>query len=489
MDENSHTDRHRRRPAHVNRTTAALAALAVLAAMLASCGSDGRDATASAAAPTTVSPAEAAPPVATSGRWADGFTSDEQLAWTVDLLTTGTAPAGEIGERFAPSFLATVPPEALLESLAELTGRYAVVEDDGGAEERSGVIERSSDGLRLAFSLAIDPDDGGRMIGLRFTPARPDVEGPAGSDDVDAAMAVAPRHAYALFSVDGAECRVLHQAGSSEPLAIASGMKLWVLLAIAEQVDAGTVSWSDPVAVTDRLRSTPDGEVSGRPEGDRLTVAELAELMISISDNTATDLLIDHVGRERVEDAMVNSGVAAPGSNIPFPTTREIFLLKLDPSHAGYVDLSPEQRRAYLDETVADQRLDGPGELDEADLPPAPWQIEDLEWFATPGDLCQAMARLAVFARDPVHADHLRVALGTNPGGRIDRDRWPTAWFKGGSEPGVISGTWYLVDADGEAYVATGMLNDPDNDFGEVAGVAALQLLVPLLESGPVPGT
>ena len=52
--------------------------------------------------------------------------------------------------------------------------------------------------------------------------------------------------------------------------------------------------------------------------------------MISVSDNTATDMLINLVGRSAVEAALTATGMASPALDRPFLTTREIFILKLD---------------------------------------------------------------------------------------------------------------------------------------------------------------
>jgi len=56
---------------------------------------------------------------------------------------------------------------------------------------------------------------------------------------------------------------------------------------------------------------------------------ELANRMISISDNTATDHLLLTVGREAVESIQAAMGHSAPGLNAPFITTRELFVLKV----------------------------------------------------------------------------------------------------------------------------------------------------------------
>ena len=50
--------------------------------------------------------------------------------------------------------------------------------------------------------------------------------------------------------------------------------------------------------------------------------------MISISDNTATDHLLHHLGRRNVEGQMVAMGHGTPQRNRPLLSTREMVMLR-----------------------------------------------------------------------------------------------------------------------------------------------------------------
>ena len=63
------------------------------------------------------------------------------------------------------------------------------------------------------------------------------------------------------------------------------------------------------------------------PDGTQISVQDAAAKMISISDNTATDMLINLVGRSAVEAALTSAGMANPALDRPFLTTREAFIL------------------------------------------------------------------------------------------------------------------------------------------------------------------
>jgi beta-lactamase class A len=110
------------------------------------------------------------------------------------------------------------------------------------------------------------------------------------------------------------------------------------------------------VALTAGLRSIPSGSLQIEPPGTRYTVAQLAELMISSSDNTAADELAALVGRQAVE-AQVRLTSDHASLDVPFLRTREFAALKFDayPSYAdAYLAGAPSARLSYL-RTVIDR--------------------------------------------------------------------------------------------------------------------------------------
>jgi beta-lactamase class A len=78
-------------------------------------------------------------------------------------------------------------------------------------------------------------------------------------------------------------------------------LKLYVLHALGDAVAAGKLSWDQPLTVTAQLKSLPSGVLQYEPEGTQISVLDAAAKMISISDNTAADMLIHLVGRSAVE--------------------------------------------------------------------------------------------------------------------------------------------------------------------------------------------
>ena len=101
-----------------------------------------------------------------------------------------------------------------------------------------------------------------------------------------------------------------------------------MLAELARQVDAKIVKLDQMVEVREELQSFPSGVTQLKPAGAKVSVDELATKMISISDNTATDLLIDLLGRENIEAGLERCRNSCPMRNQPFLTTREMFLIK-----------------------------------------------------------------------------------------------------------------------------------------------------------------
>ncbi|MEO6151824.1 MAG: serine hydrolase [Croceibacterium sp.] len=235
-------------------------------------------------------------------------------------------------------------------------------------------------------------------------------------------------------------------------LAIGSTMKLYVLSALAHQIAAGQRHWGD--VVTLREPSLPSGQMQDWPRDAPVTLATLATMMISISDNTATDTLITLVGQAAIDTEMVASHHAHPESNRPFLTTRQVFQLKGgdDTALQAYPGASPSERGRRLS-ALPSGPLDGVAIASK--IGSAPRAI-GVEWFASSRDLAGILDRLRALP-DPTTLQILAV----NPGIRPRPAGFDYVGYKGGSEPGVLNLSWLLKTTAGKWYVATLGWNNP----------------------------
>lgn len=81
----------------------------------------------------------------------------------------------------------------------------------------------------------------------------------------------------------------------------ASTIKTLILVAVARAIDAGSVTLDTPVTVTDTMRIGGSGVLNWLHDGITLPVEDLAWLMIAISDNSASNALIEVAGLDKIQ--------------------------------------------------------------------------------------------------------------------------------------------------------------------------------------------
>ncbi|UBU11719.1 serine hydrolase [Nonomuraea gerenzanensis] len=418
--------------------------LAAATAAIAMTACAGRPVPAEATSAGVTAPVSAAPevPATPAGR---------QLAWLLDASTRLPITDDELAGHFTADFLKNIPPAQLNQALAGFENlKLERVEQSHERELLARVLAGAS-----AVNVVISVDADGLMSGLRFM--APD---PTTWAEVDERLrTLSPRTGFlaAELTPDG-RCRPLHGVAAGERRPLGSMLKLYVLGAVAERIRSGAFGWDTKLTITPELKSLPSGELQDRPDGSQVTVLEAAKLMISISDNTATDLLIHKVGRKAVERTMRAWGVNDQ-RNVPFLTTRDLFVLKgVDyPRHAKrYLSLNDAGQRAYLEKVVAKTPLS------KFAMWSAPRELDTLEWYASPAQICRAYAGLVKLGDRRVGE-----VMSISDGGLgLDRAQWPTVWFKGGSEPGVSDAGFLARTKQGRTYVVTTMAIDPKAPIG-----------------------
>jgi beta-lactamase class A len=400
-----------------------------------------------------------------------------QARWLFGAVVHPPIPAAAITAHFDRAFLGKVTPAQLNSVLGQVkTLRLDAITLSTAADLVMTVTVNGQTQLKVSMAV----DSAGLISGLLFqpagTPAAPPV--PTTWAGVDRQVSsVAPEVRMLVAAVNGNACRPIHAIGAGTPAPLGSAFKLYVLDALARAVASGKVSWNQPLTITSQLKSLPSGELQNEPDGTRVSVRQAADDMISVSDNTAATMLTALVGRTAVEQAATASGMADPGLDVPFLTTRELFVLKLIdwPRLAGsYLARGAAGRQAMLTSTI--DRV--PYSTLTAANPAAwtaPRDIDSLEWFASPTDICHVYASLATLARQPDLAP-VAAALQINNGGiGLDPSQWRTVWFKGGSEPGVLTLNYLATTRGGQSYVVSVLAEKPAAPMAETT--AALTLL------------
>jgi beta-lactamase class A len=391
-----------------------------------------------------------------------------QARWLFAAVTRPPISAAAITAHFDKAVLAQVTPAQLDAVLAGVkTLRLDAITLN---TSDSLVMTVTVNGSQLQISLTVD--SAGLISGFLLQPP----PAPTTWTGVDSQVrSVAPQVRMLVAKVSGNACQPVHAIDAGTPAPLGSAFKLYVLDALARAVASGKVSWNQQLTVTSQLKSLPSGELQNDPDGTRVTVQQAAADMISVSDNTAANLLMALLGRPAVE-AAADSGMADPGLNVPFLTTRELFVLKLIdwPRLAdSYLAQTPAGRQAMLTSTVDRVPYSVLTAINPA-LWTGPRDIDSLEWFASPTDICHVYASLAALAAQPNLAPVASVLQINNGGMTLDSSQWRSVWFKGGSEPGVLTLNYLATTSDGQTYVVSVLAENPKAALSETTATLTL---------------
>jgi hypothetical protein len=286
--------------------------------------------------------------------------------------------------------------------------------------------------------------------------------------------ALAPSDNLLVAEVQGSTCRTIHGRNETQPLAIASVFKLYVFGELARQIQLGEASWTDQITLSNSLRSMPSGDYAYVPAGTVVDVRSLAEAMIWVSDNTATDHLISYLGRENVERAFGAFGHSNPEANLPLLLTREMFGIKMTQSDdwmSRFMAASDDEQRALLRGEIDPMTINPTGGWGQWNGPTA---IDGIEWFASASDLCRVTASLWSLGAQP-GLTPVREILTGNRGGVTDTTAFPGAGYKGGYEAGVVNMTYVLERSDGRVFFVSAGYNTPNGTIDQGSARTALQ--------------
>ncbi|WP_328443255.1 serine hydrolase [Amycolatopsis sp. NBC_00438] len=414
-----------------------------------------------------------APLVAPAAHATEVPTAGNQLAWVVDA--TGRVPVSdtELQQHIAQVLVTAAGGTAGINAALTGLGRLEV---ERVVTEAPDHVEAVVHGPADDYLLDLHVDQAGLIDGLRATPDDPV---PSSWPEVDAQLAaLGGRVSFGASEIlpDG-RCRDVHGVQDTVQRPLGSAFKLYVLGALGTAVAEHKASWSEQLAIRDDWKSLPSGVLQNQPAGTRLPLSEYADKMISISDNTAADHLIHRLGRDAVQRQVTAFGNQRPSANIPFLTTKALFELKATqyPVRAdAYLALPRWARPAAV---AGLERLPLTGLTSW----PEPEKIDQLEWFGSPDDICRAFSGL-----QKENQPEIGHALSLNDGGLgLDKAKFPAVWFKGGSEPGVLTLNYLARTADGRSLVTSVMVSDPaaplDENHVTARGIAVARGAVALL--------
>lgn len=381
----------------------------------------------------------------------------QKRAAELPAILNGRADATDY---LAQSFLADVPMArftAIARSLIEQNGqalRVQTVTPDGNG---SGNVEIGYERAVVTIRLVIEPDPPHRVSGFLVTGSQMRADSLAKLlDDI---KALPGKTTFAIAELGDGPPRWIFEHNRTSQMAVGSAYKLYILGELARQIAAGEHRWDE--VTTLGPASLPSGITQRWPKASPATLHSLATLMISLSDNTATDTLLDVAGRDKVGTYLRASGHADPDRTLPILKTAEAFSLKM-PGNAAlrerWAKGDQAQRTTLLKDAAADLVIE---RIDFAKLGSMPLHIDTVEWFASPEDIVGVFDRL----RKTAGPEALAI-MGVSPGvDALTAARFDYVGFKGGSEAGVISLNYLLRDKRGRWFAVTGAWNNVSKDI------------------------
>jgi hypothetical protein len=394
-------------------------------------------------------------------RTAAASTAAQQLDWLAGASTRAPLTATEIEQHVAPPLLTalggTTGFNNVLAAVGTLTVRQVVLDQPARVEAIVGTT------VAGPLVVTVETNATGLIAGLSDSPYVPS---PRTWQQLDASLStLAPEVSYAAMTIGPDGCQLVHGVNASVARPLGSAFKLYVLGALGQAIASHKASWNEDLAIHEEWKSLPSGVLQNLPAGTELTLQQYADYMISISDNTAADHLVHFLGRDAVQAQLFRFGNRHARLDIPFLTTRELFALR----SVNY----PALANAYLADPPA-QRAAELNALDQIPLTQLqgwtqPEQINQIEWFAAPTDICRAYAGL--WRENSRHRlSPIGDALSINDIDiGLNRTQYPLVWFKGGSEPGVLTLQFLARAADGRIIVSSLMLANPGSPIDEAA--------------------
>jgi beta-lactamase class A len=377
---------------------------------------------------------------------------------------------------FADSFKASVPRAQVDQLINDLKTAYGPVRSIGkisAVSQISGTVEVTYERATVRFTLTVSPDAPHKVIGL-FTAGV--YQANDNAQKIGEEIKALPGKAGLLVQrLDTPEAPKI-AIEPSTPFAVASGFKLWVLAEAARSIQARERSWNQIIPLG--RASLPTGITQGWPQDTPVTLHTLATLMISISDNTATDTLLIRLGRDRVGRMMSSIGNAAPQKTLPILSTLELFSLKAErnaPIRNAYINADLARRTQLLGQFSPELSSKS---LNPVEFAGTPRSIDTIEWFASPNDMNRTLNWLRING-----GREARDILAINKGiAADDAARFAYVGYKGGSENGVLSMHLLIQNKKGAWYGVSGSWNNPAAPVNEMVFVSLITRAAMLVE-------
>jgi len=106
----------------------------------------------------------------------------------------------------------------------------------------------------------------------------------------------------------------VYEFGGDNRVNTASTIKLPILIAVYTAVESGKAKWTDTSELTKENKVGGSGVLSEMSDGTRIPLRDLVRYMMLLSDNSATNMVLDHVTGNQVNAVMEKLGIRSTRS-------------------------------------------------------------------------------------------------------------------------------------------------------------------------------
>jgi beta-lactamase class A len=159
--------------------------------------------------------------------------------------------------------------------------------------------------MRVGFRIAT----ASIVVGLAATlPGVQAQTAPAPSLDARVRAEIAPFKGKVFLFAKNLDTGETYSFKGHERVRTASTIKIAVMIEAFTRVSEGRAKWTDELVLTKAARYGGSGVLPELADGLRLTLRDCVNLMMVISDNTATNLVLDYLGTDAVNSRMNSLG-------------------------------------------------------------------------------------------------------------------------------------------------------------------------------------
>lgn len=284
---------------------------------------------------------------------------------------------------------------------------------------------------------------------------------------------------YSFLLKNITDDEVLYSYEHLKKRSLGSVFKLYILGTLKEKMGEENL-WQKNLSIKESLKSLPGGVMQNYENGSLYSTKEFATKMISISDNTATDHLLNFVGPKNVYSFLSSENLNSFSSlNHPFLSSldffkaRAFFTKKMATEYAN----SSFDKRLKMLKGLKISRVDLMKKLNGWKKPRS---IDEVQWFASANDICALYKKL-----DSYHDKDLYDVLSVNtPFVDLSKSKkWNYAGYKGGSEPGVLEMSYLLKGNNNKSYCLYLGGNNPKNAIKQEEFMSLIEGIFIFLEN------